>query len=816
MKRRQSPLPCFGPRKPFRPTAVLFLAFFIIAAAPPAEATGGWTPERWLDKGGAVLRSAPQFFWDIELKRLAAQYAEKDCPFHLRPLSADEESDRDSGYGHSRDLAARTAAADVADFEDALKAGRLKPADSKAALEVHRSLRSWLQARAEGAKTPDAPPGGEADSEFADYHRAAALLAQKRPEEAVKAWRALLDRPEATRHYRSVWAAFMLGKVLMLDAKTQPEAIMWFEKCRELAKAGFADSAGLAADSYGWQARAEYDSGRYPASARHYLQQLALGDTSAIASLKLLVPDRSQYSDPPFPSFAVFPPPPEPAANADSNGGSVPGPAASGNPPAAQTEPQPSQVQKAQTDHRLEEAARDEVLRQIVTAQILCSTYFPADVNDAEQPRLPNWLGAIRKAHLKHVEGAAALGWIAYNTASFDEAAQWAAMEKSPSPSGQWLMAKLALRKGDFAGAASYMAKVVNAVPEDEGYRYNDGYLPKASAAADLAAALLAQGKYLEAFAAFWKGGCWPDAAYLADRVLTTGELVKFARENASLPAKERAELDEPREEVPPVVSFRRGLKNDLLNLTGRRLIREGRLDEGREFLSEPIRKDLDRFQELSAIGADKSKPPRERAKSLFEAATLLRQEGYTWRGTEDDLDRQSGWYALGGGAALVQSRRTGQEWVDEDRENGKTELRPFDPAKPTPLFIPSAPAERKRLSLDKSAREPMSQHIRLAAGIARKAADLLPDNTEETADVLNQAGRWIQDLDNPAADKLYYQIEKRCPETAIGKAVIAKHWFIEPGGPWTRPAAESSDPIPPSDSTSPPSAPNLAPGDGK
>src|SRR5207244_2651397 len=71
-----------------------------------------------------------------------------------------------------------------------------------------------------------------------------------------------------------------------------PNAAKWFERTREFAKAGFVDSLGLAADSYGWEGRAEWKQEHPEKAAPLFLTQLALGDPSAVVSLKALVPDR--------------------------------------------------------------------------------------------------------------------------------------------------------------------------------------------------------------------------------------------------------------------------------------------------------------------------------------------------------------------------------------------------------------------------------------------------------------------------------------------------------------------------------------------
>src|SRR5207249_5744509 len=62
--------------------------------------------------------------------------------------------------------------------------------------------------------------------------------------------------------------------------------------------------------------------------------------------------------------------------------------------------------------------------------------------------------------------------------------------------------------------------------------------------------------------------------------------------------------------------------------------------------------------------------------------------------------------------------------------------------------------------------------HYRLIAGaLAIKAAALLPDNSEELADVVNQAGLWVKDRDEKTGNRYYQIIDRRCPKTKIGQA---------------------------------------------
>jgi len=158
------------------------------------------------------------------------------------PKKKETQADDDPRAVRSQD----TAEADLKDFADALQTGEIKPADSAKAAQQHEAARALI---VQTNSTTSATLPDEFSSEFADYHRGAFAYrrGQEHWGEARQVWEELLKRPEQDRHYRTVWAAFMLGKLAL---KSQdPEAVKWFQRTRELARAGFSDSLGMAADS---------------------------------------------------------------------------------------------------------------------------------------------------------------------------------------------------------------------------------------------------------------------------------------------------------------------------------------------------------------------------------------------------------------------------------------------------------------------------------------------------------------------------------------------------------------------------------------
>ncbi|HVR10993.1 MAG TPA: hypothetical protein VMW75_23320, partial [Thermoanaerobaculia bacterium] len=145
------------------------------------------------------------------------------------------------------------------------------------------------------AAEPVLPP--DLPVEFAEYLRGAFAYRCGELPAAAGHWRRLLALPERERHYRSTWAAFMLGRTALRRSPPDLEAAAgWFHRTRELAVGGFADSLDLAVASLGWEARANAARRRYDRAEALYAQQADAGDPSGIDSLRILWRERLLHS----------------------------------------------------------------------------------------------------------------------------------------------------------------------------------------------------------------------------------------------------------------------------------------------------------------------------------------------------------------------------------------------------------------------------------------------------------------------------------------------------------------------------------------
>ena len=727
----------------------LVLIGIIAVTIVDAEATGWFGPMVYLDQGGRNVDASPEFYWDLELKRMARDFNAPEKLFQ-RPLKSADPRPA---------LLELTANADQGDFEDALKTGRIRPTDSEQARRAHEAARKIIQS-ANAQSILSLPQ--EFPSEFSDYHRGA-FAYRRGPEhfsEARDAWMALLNRPPEERHYRTVWAAFMLGKLALKTGA--PEAQKWFQQTRELTRQGFADSLGLAADSYGWEGRVEWKQDHPAEAAKLFLTQLSLGDESAVVSLKALIPDRQPV------------------------GGMLNYNVVESDTEHDQWEPK-KKLSEEQELAALQRAAEDPLLRRLVTAHILATgstgTYF-SEEGDSAQARARRWLQVIKAAKLERVEDAEYVGWIAYMRGDYTDAAHWLKLSGGTTPAALWLKAKLERRDGQLGEAVKAMADAWKILRDTRAYTGWAGPLQVSDydsesgrfswslsqeARGDFAALHLQRADFVQALDIFFKGNLWDDAAYVAESVLTINELKRYVDQLPAPPAS------------PTPITARTYGWQDKLSATeklryllGRRLVREHRYEEAMRYLQPPFDQILRHYVEALHAGANQGLPKTERAFALFRAAWIARYDGMEIMGTEMAPD------------GFTEDGQFPVPDIGAQRTTGKVEEVTYAGTKTVSAPLKATREEQKRVARSKASPD-IRFHYRLIAGaLAIRAAALLPNNSEETADVINMAGRWTKEQDEKAADKYFDLLEERAGETEIGRAATARRWFVDMNGPWS------------------------------
>ncbi|MBI3886955.1 MAG: hypothetical protein HY302_14690 [Opitutae bacterium] len=651
-----------------------------VALAAPALACGPDFPDTIVDNFDAIL-AAPFARYADSLASISLPPAEfRARPLVSRPPPATDETAPEQAL-----------AAELAD----LAAARVPPAVIAQHRERRRALAALLPLGAHAVVPPALAPAVGLPPEFADYQAGVIALAEGRPTDAVVHWQRLLARPAAERKFKSTWAAFMLGR---LDPDAG-EARFRFRQVRQFARAGFADSLGLAAASYGWEAKTWLDAGDCARAADLYLAQFATGDRSAANSLR-------------FTAARVL-------ARGD--------------------------------DALLAAFARDPRRRETITALLLNQREgadfprFSPHAPDLRPGDTARWLAALETAAASDAPGAARLALAAYRAYDLAACQRWLNLAGANDDLALWLRAKLALRDGRFDDAAT-LAQLVRHAPALDGLLVaTDSLLGPRSAPAhlrgELGALRLARRDYAEALSHLLAAGCWEDAAYVAERVLSIDELKTFIATHA-VPAP-RVSPAEDR-----VADF-----GDLRHLLARRLVRHDRLAEARPYFPPALVPVFDQFVTLVRAGRDRAQPRAVRAAALMQAARCLRTEGLVLRGTElaPDAAIYDGQYP----ARLSLATR----------------------ANLPPGLGPSRD-ERTRASVEETDPERRFHYRYLAADLAWEAIALMPDNRTTTAAALAEAGGWLKHRDPRLANRFYQALVRRCPDTDLGRAAAAQHWF--------------------------------------
>ena len=701
------------------------LGLILLSLALSAHACGPFFPNNLLSSGDQAVLAAPIADFARELSRLKLMASR----FHY--------------VAATNSHAAQSFDAEMADLAAALKQAKISPEESALIVEGHRVNRTKLgdyfaayeQWELDSKRNADAGPSGDLATpppfptfsavpglpdEFADYFAGAAALRQPGADNSFReVWERLLARPAAERKYKSTWAAFMLGRTS--QKSDDDKAIEYFKQTRELAQHGFPDSLGLAAAALGLEAQIELGRKHFKRALELYLEQYATGDWSAINSLRWT------------------------AEQALGEGG-----------------------------EQLAALAAVPNSRAVITAWFICDQ-DPHDQSKsktiANQVTLA-WLEAVEAAGGQDVEAAERLALAAYQAGEFEVAQRWVNRARQ-TPVAQWLQVKLFLRAGKIPAAAALLAKVADQLPLVSGNELSNstefaeslhmganGFImvedntARRQLLGELGVLHLSRREFTEALDALLRAGFWPDAAYVAERVLTTDELKAYV--DREWPASEAVTETPAKADADGEIPAPDTRCEDIRYLLARRLTRELRAKEARDYFPAQWQRNFDELLRAVDAGWTESAPADRRAKSLFTAAVIARTNGMELLGTELAPD----WHLYGGDfeGSLTWETRATNELAAKVNFASADEIR-----------------RATRHDPDPNARF----HYRYqAAFLAWEAAKIMPDNADETARVLCTAGTWLKDRDPKTADMFYKALVRRCCQTAIGAQADRMRWF--------------------------------------
>jgi hypothetical protein len=702
-------------------------------AGAVAWACGPMFPNQLLDNRTATLKAAPVNSFAFEAARLLP------ATDQLKPVEGDT-----SIYADNKKVEPDLGltAAQQADVE-AMK----KLDDDDSAYAVGKDLPEDVRLYTLGAKqfgkamdSCNAPQDKDAGAET-DPYGASSEDPNDQPRRCIGADPALLDKavasfekvvalpPEQAR-LRSVWAAYMLGRIHALRALSQAgdaaafkrerdAAAKAFELARTRAVAGASDTQGLGVASFGEQAQLYLYSGKTlctwgdfynandcaksvaPADLKHaialYAAQAGHGSDNAVRSLQQI-------------AFTVL-------QSSELTDGIVDGPLS----------------QRLMVVYALSSGGSS-------------SSHDPAaDKTDAKPASaLTNLVDAIVAKGGEPAAGADRLAVLCYSAGRYDLAEKLVA--KTTGPLSSWLRAKLALQKGDLAAAAAAYADAAKAFPKAEDPQATIETANTQLILGEQGVLALARGEYLEAMNHLYDAanrvggdgneigdemnpddpgvGYGNDMHYVAERVLTVDELKAFVDAHAPAspaPVKDKDKKSDEGGYSPAPVA------DDLRWLLARRLMRAGRYEEAFDYF--PASGDS-RFGEVDLRAkaqayakdlhdAEHNWTDIGKAEAGYAAAAIARENGMEILGFEQNPDFTDNGGSFPGGSGQEPKSMEQKFVTDGERQRYKDSM-----AKPDLRF-----------------------HYRyVAVDQASKAADLLPPRSQAFVAVLCKATGWMMD----------------------------------------------------------------------
>lgn len=595
------------------------------------------------------------------------------------------------------------------------------------------------------------PLGEDFPADVADYVEAARLHAIGLTTEARALWKSILNRPPGERRLRAAWAAWMLAKT----SPNEAECLGWYERVETEIQAGATDAIGLRGAAKGWRAGNGWQTNKMtdPVMAMHfYYDAFAGGKESAAIDLRSL-----------------------------SN-----------------------KILHTGNANVFNSAAADPLVRRLINLDLHASLDGPSPMSVDPLPpgerQMPpaDWLKALEAHATGPLDDGARVAWALYSAGRYAEARTWLDLSEKNDPLGMWLQAKFDLRDGKLDEANKHLAEALHYQSQASTWHPenpNDGlrWFPDAAEIegasqsrllADAGIVSLALDDYLPALESLRKGGFREDAAYLAECVISTDGLIKHVRKVAP---QWIAAPNEQRENSAPLDPYTClqtgsgfspagiGTDNQLRYLLARRLAREKRLKEAREFMPPELLPVLEHYITLDRARRSERYSGEALAAVIWRQALFHRHLGAELFSTDGAPDGGArGWNFSAVPFPNIRLMKDGwsHDWSREP-EYGPPE-EPGDHA--IPRITSDEISRIRRFPVQKMQRF----HYRYAAAdLAWQASRALPANHPLLPRLYNTAGLWLAGNDPKAADRFYQAMVRRCAKTPEGQAADTKHWFL-------------------------------------
>ncbi len=577
------------------------------------------------------------------------------------------------------------------------------------------------------------------------------LITEDPLKKARDIWQQLLALPAEKRAHRSTWAAWMLFRTTPHDEQGR-----WLAETRKLARAGFKDCLHLGIE-------ATYVLGRAGSDFAEKTEVTA-AEWKRAAMLRALL-GLSRAND----NFRT-----------DQN------------------------LLMAWSEDFAREIVADKFLRRVQMLQLIESLESLSgwEQGHAAKPGaeddLSRWLKSFESAGIKDQQEAVLLAWISYNGARFEDARRWLALAPAGDATALALRGKLAAMRGNRRAAQQDLTRLAAQLPTPapsarahwEREQLSDWFPLNSSTyvavrthklLADCGVAQVARNDFAGALQTFLRTDYWRDTAYIAERLLSVEELLALSRSGRIPPLKKMSVPDREPRTQPLSIGFLEekyggwqdpeGM-NRFTYLVARRLAREGLIKEACKLLPADLERALVRFDAELRRSKDTHRSAADRGQALWTAAQIERCLGMELFGYEGAPD-----FTMYGGAFELDSltkRRQAAQWRYrwEDAPQTPEEALVFKP-------VLSATADEIWCARHYGPRLDQRFHYRYtAADHAWRAAQFMPKDNAETAQVLTLAGSWLKDKDPKAADRFYQALVKRHPSVPLAQQADEKRWF--------------------------------------
>jgi hypothetical protein len=544
--------------------------------------------------------------------------------------------------------------------------------------------------------------------EFSIYLRGAVAYRSGLVDKAREQWKALLALPATERKYKTIWAAWMLARTSTTDG----EAMQWYSTVKQYKKDGFPDSIHVTDKD--WTAFFSLKGGDYSTALTVYIKRGRDQSIDSISTANNINEALSQalekHHKDPTTIFKTF------AKN---------------------------------KDHAI-------AMSYFIPRHFERYVYQIDEVPHQENRKnLALWVKALRDSNRadldKELGICAAAAYAIQDQKSLNLCL--GAMQ-DPTTESLWLQARLAALKGLLTEAANTYQKATESI-QNEGNTpdrlplfYNGSYRQTNEIANDryfnlyseYACVELGLKHYHKALDLFLTASNHPDAAYIAETLLSPTELLNYVR-NSKI--AQRSEW--------------------IKALLTRKLMRNDYFKDAKIYIQDKHLNIYDEYVAFYRIGINKALPKKARAEALESASSIYQQHG------RDLFYLENGCRPF---ARISAAGRTTHKKYDLTAYFGK-------PLPSASEFTPKiTPDELNRIKQNYVRISPVSTKDRNAANLLYRAAILLPKNDSRAAKLLWQAGDWTR-ADPKVADKYYQALVMRCPKTPLGKACEKRRWFL-------------------------------------